>query len=321
MRHAIDELLKAGDRVEIVIVDDGSTDDTPQIADDYAAQHSNQVKVIHQVNGGHGKAIMTGLAHASGEYFKVVDSDDWLDLAALKQVLATLSDPANDHPDMLITNYVYDKVGVEQQKVVRFAHLLPTDQTCTWSRVHVQTGKYFLMHAVTFKTAMLKAIPLWLPEHTFYEDDLYVFQPLPYVKKLRYLDVDLYHYFIGRDDQSVNETVMIKRIDQQLFVNRTLIKEYGQAISHCDSWRLRRYMRSYVAIITAISSVLLLREGSAESLAKKADLWHFIRHTQPGLYVHMRNGLIGHAVNLPGPIGRKLTVKVYGLAQRLYGFN
>ncbi len=321
MQHCIDELLKAGDQVEIVIVDDGSTDTTAHIADDYAAQAPDRVKVIHQVNGGHGKAIMTGLANASGDYFKVVDSDDWLDLEALQQVLATLSDPANDSPDMLITNYVYDKVGVDQQKVVRFAHLLPTAQTCTWSRVHVQTGKYFLMHAVTFKTAMLKAIPLWLPEHTFYEDDLYVFQPLPYVKKLHYLDVDLYHYFIGRDDQSVNESVMIKRIDQQLFVNRTLIKEYGQAISHCDSWRLRRYMRSYVAIITAISSVLLLREGSAESIAKKTELWRFIRHTQPSLYVHMRNGLIGHAVNLPGPVGRKLTVKVYSLAQRLYGFN
>lgn len=321
MRHCIDLLRQAGPTVEIVIVDDGSVDDTAQIADAYAAAAPEQIKVIHQANGGHGQAIMTGLAAATGTYFKVVDSDDWLDLDALKQVLANLSAPQLAPVDMLITNYVYDKVGADHQKVVRFHHLLPVNQDCAWSRVHVQTGKYFLMHAVTFRTEMLKKIPLWLPAHTFYEDDLYVFQPLPYVKNLRYLDVDLYHYFIGREDQSVNEAVMIKRIDQQLFVNKTLIKEYGGAIAHCDSWRLRRYMRSYVAIITAISSVLLLREGSAASLAKKQELWRFIRHTEPGLYVHLRNGAIGHIVNLPGEFGRKLTVRAYGLAQRLYGFN
>ena len=76
MESCIESLLVGGEEVEILIVDDGSSDRTAEIADDYARKYPTIVKAIHQENKGHGGAVNTGLAHATGLYFKVVDSDD-----------------------------------------------------------------------------------------------------------------------------------------------------------------------------------------------------------------------------------------------------
>ena len=112
MRHCIDTLLTGGDEVEILIVDDGSTKDrTPEIADEYEKNYPGICRAIHQENGGHGEAVNAGLRNAQGIYYKVVDSDDWVDENAYKEVLATLRRfvYGNQTLDMLICNFVYEK--------------------------------------------------------------------------------------------------------------------------------------------------------------------------------------------------------------------
>ena len=79
MRKCIDSLLPGGEDVEIIIVDDGSSDGTAAIADEYEAKYPGICRAIHQENAGHGGAVNTGITNARGMYFKVVDSDDWLD--------------------------------------------------------------------------------------------------------------------------------------------------------------------------------------------------------------------------------------------------
>ena len=90
MDRCVETLLPAGEEAEIILVDDGSKDDTGKIADAYAEKYPNIVKVIHQENGGHGEGVNQGIRNASGMYFKVVDSDDWLDAEALQKVMQTL---------------------------------------------------------------------------------------------------------------------------------------------------------------------------------------------------------------------------------------
>ena len=96
MDHCIETLLTAGEDAEIILVDDGSKDDTGKIADAYAEKYPTIVRVIHQENGGHGEGVNQGIRNATGVYFKVVDSDDWLDTDALQQVLAELRAHLND---------------------------------------------------------------------------------------------------------------------------------------------------------------------------------------------------------------------------------
>lgn len=321
MERCINSLLLGGEQVEIILVDDGSNDRTPQISDDYARAFPTIVKTVHQPNGGHGQAINTGLKSVTGMYVKVVDSDDWLDAAAYRQMLAFLKTrlSVTSKLDMVISNFSYDKVGVKHKKAMRYP-FLPQNKVFTWEDAHFPRGKYLLMHSVIYRSKLLiEEAQLELPRHTFYVDELYVFEPLIYVKEMYYLNIDLYHYFIGRADQSVNERVMLSRIDQQLWVNKALIKYF----SSCQDQNLQRhdYMEKYVEIITTISSVLLLKDGSLTKLMLKADLWQYINQCNPKLYHELRRGAFGIGVHLPGTLGRKTVVGAYHIAQRVYGFN
>ncbi len=320
LQRCVDPVLPYGDQVELLLVDDGSTDQTPQLADELAASHSF-IQAIHQPNGGHGQAINTGMAHAHGNYFKVVDSDDWLDQEKLAQALAFLSKTIADQQpvDMLIANFIFDRVGSHHQKVMDYPQL-PVRQRFGWDQVHFPFGKYLLMHSVIYRTKLLtEEAHLQLPRHTFYVDNIYVFEPLVYVKTMYYLDIDLYHYFLGRDDQSVNDAVMITRADQQLRVNRIMLDFY---VRHQDiNPKLQSYLRKYLQIITTITSVLLIKQNTKGSLAAKKQLWKEIKDGDKHLYRQFRRNSFGIVVNLPGRVGRKMTVATYNIAEKLYGFS
>ena len=169
MRKCIDSLLVGGEDVEILIVDDGSTKDrTAEIADEYEAQFPTIVRAIHKENGGHGSAVNTGIANATGLYFKVVDSDDWVKQDAYFKILDTLRELAGGGQalDMLISNYVYEKEGERRKKVIQYRHILPVEKMFTWADCHhFIKGHYILMHSVIFRTKLLQECGLKLPEH------------------------------------------------------------------------------------------------------------------------------------------------------------
>ena len=322
MSKCINSLLIGGEEVEIIIVDDGSSDRTAEIADDYAAKYPTIVKAIHQENGGHGQAVNTGIRNATGLYFKVVDSDDWVNQDAYYEILKTLYELTRgaETVDLLISNFVYEKQGATRKKVMQYRHCFPTNQIFGWDEVrHMKKGQYLLMHSMIYRTKLLHDCGMELPKHTFYVDNLFAFEPLPYVKNLYYLDVDFYRYFIGRDDQSVNEKVMIKRIDQQIRVNKLM----ADAFHNCqfDSKHLKKYMLSYLDIITTVSSIMLVRAGTQEALDKKKEMLEYIREQDLWLYHKLRYSILGRAANLPGRGGRKMFVAAYKVCQKFYGFN
>ena len=322
LRNCIESLLPGGEDVEIIVVNDGSKDGTAAIADEYAEKYPTIVKALHQENGGHGEAVNAGLRNATGLYYKVVDSDDWVNKEAYLQILETLSNlvKSNNMVDMFISNYVYEKEGKKHKKVMQYRTAFPTNQVFTWDDVKfLHVGQYILMHSVIYRTQMLRECGLELPKHTFYVDNIYVYHPLPYVKKMYYLDVNFYRYFIGRGDQSVNEKVMIGRIDQQLRVNKILIDD-------CDVWKLRNkklrnYMLSYLEIMMTVSSILAIRSKDPENLAKKKELWQYLKAKDIRSYKKIRRSIMGNTMNLPGEGGRKISVAAYKIAQMIVGFN
>lgn len=322
MAKCIESFLPGGSDIEILVVDDGSKDETARIADDYEKKYPGIVRAIHQENGGHGEAVNAGIRNAAGIYFKVVDSDDWVDSEVLLEIIEKLKEllKGPDTVDMFISNFVYDKVGVRHKKVMQYRTACPKEEVFTWSKMWpMLKGHYILMHSVIYRTNLLRECGLELPKHTFYVDNLFVFQPLPYVKKMYYLDKPFYHYFIGRDDQSVNEAVMIRRIDQQIRVNKLMIDT--MAAAKVSEKRLRSYMISYLDIITTVSSIMLIRSGTEENLEKKKELWQYLRGKDIILYHKLRRGLLGQVMNLPGRGGRKVSVAAYKVTQKFFGFN
>lgn len=322
MAHAIESILPGGDEVEIIIVNDGSKDKTSQIAHEYMDKYPDIIKVIDKENGGHGDAVNAGLANASGKYFKVVDSDDWVDEEALHKILMLLRhlEEDNEQIDMLISNYVYEKAGVTHKKCIHYRNVLPQDEVFRWDDIgHFRLDQYILMHSVIYRTDMLKLSQMRLPKHTFYVDNIYVYYPLPHVRKIYYLDVDFYRYFIGREDQSVNEKVMIARVDQQIFVTKTMIDMYQ--LKKVTSKKLRQYMINYLAIMMTVSSILLIRSKEKENLEKKKELWLYLKKRDMKAYIKIRYGILGQTMNIPGKSGRKISSLAYTVARRIIGFN
>lgn len=322
MEKCINSLLPGGDEVEILIINDGSTDRTGEIAEYYAARYPSIVRAIHQENGGHGEAVNTGIRCASGMYFKVVDSDDWVNLVAYEKILHDLEDLVRgpDTVDLIISNFIYDKQGQKHKKVMQYRICCPVEKVFTWNEMlHMPKGKYLLMHSLIYRTGLLRECGLKLPAHTYYVDNLFAFEPLPYVRKLYYVDVNFYRYFIGREDQSVNESVMIKRIDQQIRVNKLMVDAYERC--KFPNKKVKNYMLSYLDIITTISSVMLIRAGTEEGLQKKKELLEYIKAQDRILYHKLRYSILGQAANLPGKTGRKMFVAAYKITQKFYGFN
>ena len=324
MDHCITTLLTGGEDIEIILVDDGSKDETPVIADRYAEQYPDIVRVIHQPNGGHGEGVNQGLRNAQGVYYKVVDSDDWLDEDSLQRVLAKLREfVAQDQElDLMICNYVYEHVEDNTSHAVHYKNVFPENRVFTWEEVgDFRVSQYLLMHSAIYRTEMLRATGMVLPKHTFYVDNIFVYQPLPFVKTMYYMDEDLYRYFIGRQDQSVNEQVMVKRVDQQIRVTKIMtdccdLKEVEK--SHPS---LAKYMFRYLAMMYTICSILLVIDGSEEALAKRDALWQELKEKNEALYKKLRYRSLATATNLPGIPGRKLGVAGYHVAQKIFKFN
>lgn len=323
MRNCIESLLPGGDEVEILIVDDGSARDrTGEIADEYEAKYPGICQAIHQENGGHGEAVNAGLRAATGIYFKVVDSDDWVNADAYKEVLETLRRfvMGEDTLDMLVTNFVYEKQGARHKRVMQYRTALPKRELMGWKDVKVFIlGQYILMHSVVYRTEMLRECSLELPKHTFYVDNIFVFQPLPFVKTIYYLDVNFYRYYIGREDQSVNEQIMIGRFDQQIKVTKLMLGYYHEA--KITNNKLRHYMVRYLEIMMTISSILAIRSQSEENMAKKKELWEYLRKMDLPLYLRLRWGFLGQSMNLPGKSGRSVSIAGYKISQKFFGFN
>ena len=323
MEKCINSLLAGGDDVEIIIVDDGSKDRTAEIADAYAKEYPSIVKVVHQENGGHGSAVNTGLRHATGFYYKVVDSDDWLDYESLQKVLHMLKKfiKIKKRVDLVICNYVYEHVEDHTSKVIRYDHALPQNRIFGWNDVgHFRVDQNLLMHTLIYRTQILRECQLELPKHTFYVDNLYAYIPLPYVRSLFYMNVDLYRYYIGREDQSVNEKVMISRIDQQIRVNKLMFDAYDLE-EDVYNRRLSRYMQGYLQMICLVTSAMLMISDEPELLVKKKELWQYFKEKNYDMYLKLRLSLCGVLSNPPVFVSNKTVKRLYHLAQSIYKFN
>lgn len=324
MENCIKSLLTGGKDVEILIVDDGSVDDTPHIADEYEARYPDIVRAIHQPNGGHGEAVNAGLRHAAGFFYKVVDSDDWVDQEAYEKILDFLREAVKEEEplDMLISNYVYEKQGARHKKVIQYHSILPENRYFGWEDIgHFGKSQNILMHSVIYRTKLLQDCGFELPKHTFYVDNIFVYWPLPYVKKMYYLDVDFYRYFIGREDQSVNEKVMISRIDQQIRVNKIMIDIYAQHESSFACEQLKEYMLHYLETISLVTSVLLIKMKTEEADRMRDDLWEYLHEKSPDAYKNLKSSIFGKISSSHGKLTQKITMGGYKIAQKWIGFN
>ena len=309
--------------VEVIIVDDGTPDETPRKADEWDARYPGIVRAVHQENGGHGIAVLSGLREASGTYYKVVDSDDWLDAEALSTMLSILRgfEERGCRVDLFISNYVYEKVHEGKRTAISYRTALPRKKVFGWDQIgRFRPDQNLLMHSLCYRTDVLRAADLPLPAHTFYVDNIYAYVPLPRCETLYYADIDLYRYFIGREGQSVNEATMVRRLDQQFRITRIMMESY-HLYDDVRSARLRSYMMGYFTMMMTICSVFSKLSDDPQARIRLRDLWRDLKVYDERMYRHARYGLLGMGTNLPTRAGEKTTIGLYHLASRIFKFN
>ena len=291
MERAVNSVLPGGPEVEILIVDDGSTDRTGEIADRLAEAHPEQIRVHHQPNGGHGSGLNYGIRHARGTYLKILDSDDRLNTDLLPGLLEVLRrfGGREDRPDLIFHDYVYDNPGKEAVFRITYRGRLKPDTLSTWddtARFHL--WNQFMMHSLIFRTELLREMDLTLPEHVYYEDCLYQYLPLAKTRRILYHPAELYGYFVGREDQSINRQVVQKRIRMLTEVSEQMVTSYSLEELNQLPGHLRNYMINFSCGQIYTTSALQYMEGTEQGEELNREMWEKIRAFDPTLYRRLR---------------------------------
>lgn len=323
-----------GRDIEVIVVDDGSTDGTLALAQGWQRLHPQTIRVIHQENRGHGGAINAALSRARGTYFKVVDSDDWLDPDALDVVLARLagyrqsstSDPTLvtetlRPPDLLFTNYVYEHLSDGTRRVVDYRDQFPGDRVFTWD----ETGgfpkwKFLMMHSFVCRTQLLRDEGIFLPEHMSYDDEVLVYEVLPEARLLAYADCDLYRYATGRPGQSVADDALARHASDQVRVCRMRIDDV-RIPDDVPSERLEAYLLQDLGFSMVFATLACTMAGDKRHINEKDELWQHLRDVNPALWRRIRYGFFGFWCFLPGRLGEKAFLDGYHLASYAYKLN
>lgn len=208
------------EKIEILIVNDGSKDNTQEIAEQFRAQYPDTIRVINKENGGHGSTINAGIKQASGKYFKVVDGDDWVDTGAFLSFLKQLE---YSDSDLIISPFVrVDDQTMRRIEVVEYNALETRKQYPLNIIIPISLKKRYAMHSLTIKTEILKKIKP-ISEHCFYVDMEYIVYPLKYAKTVSLIDAPVYQYRVGSASQSMALNNLQKNRSMHLHVLKSLI--------------------------------------------------------------------------------------------------
>lgn len=213
-------VLEVLNQLEIIIVNDGSTDGTLSIANEYKTKYPQSIVVIDKPNGHYGSCVNASLKVATGKYFRIVDADDWVDSDALVVFVKTLE---NIDVDCVCSKYTVH--NFQENKLKTIGIDLPSNEILDLNSLSI-SDKCIQMHNLTYSLRLLHAINYYQTEGVCYTDTEYVYIPLSRSKNMMFIDVSLYQYFYGRDDQSMNRSVMEKNFMHFIKVNKRLLSEH-----------------------------------------------------------------------------------------------
>ena len=324
MHICIDSIIAGGgNKVEIIIVNDGSKDSTGSIADGYKEKYPDIIKVVHQENGGHGEGINQGIRNATGKYFKVVDSDDWVGVEELKALIRKLEAlEEKSQPDLIVTNYVYYKKDMGADKVITYKNVFSEGEVIGWEDTKsFNMSQYLTLHSCMFKTEILRASGVVLPKHTFYEDNYYVYAPLPLVEKILYLSLDFYYYLIGRDGQSVGKDMLVKRHMQQVKVSTLVFEEHNLNEIKKENKILYKRMYHHLRLMMLLATLFTRLNDSEETDRINKEMWDRLMEEEPALAKKLKYMSPAAFINLPGKSGRVICKIGYNLAHKVVNFN
>lgn len=300
--------------IEILIINDGSTDRSLNIAEEYTKRYPESYRVITKENGGHGSGINCGIEHARGRYFKVVDSDDWVGRDAFISLIEALK---KKDADVVYSGFLwtYDCGEADKSKFRTKAEITTPFKSVEYGKVYqfddIADKLYMKMHNMTIRTEILREHQIRIDEHCYYVDTEYILYPIPYVKTICFVDAFVYYYRLGREGQSVGLEKMQKNeqnYDKVLSSLLSFYQQLGKQLPCTES--KKRYIAGLIARVIAGKFKIML--SFPPSTEKKQQLRQYDR-TLKEQYRDIYDSNINKAVSLL----RKTQYHTYYLANML----
>ena len=265
------------DRLEVIIVNDGSKDGTADVAKKYTEKWPDTFILVDKKNGGYGSTVNVGIKTATGKYFRLLDGDDWFDKDGLREFIGILEQAQED---MVIARFrrVFESDG-------------HTEERDEGENVPFVTGTFdelpdkawFTMHAITYRTSLLKENNITITEHCFYTDQEYDLLPLRWVNTVRIAPVTVYCYRIGRGEQSVSIAGLEKHYNEQTIVLKKLYNVYSDV--HKRQNKKDNYIYKYFVKRTRFQIRTYLVISKSEQHKKElVDFMNYLKAQQPDIY-------------------------------------
>lgn len=283
-------------RLDVMVVNDGSSDSTPQIAQKYVDRFPMIFRLINKENGGHGSAVNTGIKNARGKYFRIVDGDDWVNTDNMAKLLDILENTDTDmvvdekrEVDMSSGNTEFFPLpdGIEFNKIYSFEEICDKNDICT----------YIMLHTLSIKTEILHKHGIKLLEGIFYVDIEFIIKATVECKDIMFLDLEIYQYLVGNINQSVSFQNYVKRYSHHDKVTRELV---GFAThKKLDSDSLRRYLdrRIVLLINTHMNISLIYNKDRKQGMAQAREFRKYLREANH-LYYASTKGRYNEALIL-----------------------
>ena len=254
--------------IEILIVNDGSKDSTPQIAQGYVDKYPQTVRLINKENGGHGSTINAGIREATGKYFKVVDGDDWLNTEKLEQFVALLKERDEDviaSHFLCVQDETYEVLSERKVASNRYKY----GKTCLMDEWEVE--EVIKMHSLTIRTSILKENNITIDENCFYVDCEYVAYPMPFVKTVYFDDTFIYMYRLGRNGQSMDIKSMQRNRAMHMRVLTSLLDFYEKLPTMTEA--KKTYIEKVIGQVMENQFQIYISMGDDKAIQKEAREW------------------------------------------------
>lgn len=270
------------EQLEIIVVNDGSVDDTAKIAQAFVEKYPQTIRLINQENKGHGGALNTGCAAAQGKYLKVIDADDWVETEALPAFLTFLKDCNSDA--VLTHHYTRDISTGEVRKWKSYPEAFGKAYTLAQIMQMPQNfDRSLTFHGITYRTDFYLAQNIKLSEKVFYEDHEYAAFTCCRAETVTCLDLFIYHYRIGDVQQSVSDANQLKRLSHMETVLARFLKEYKN-LPTTDAGRSFFEMKSQGVLLAYITTVMLVEPDRKKGRKLGQTMMNQFRELLPGAY-------------------------------------
>lgn len=308
------------DKLEVIVVDDGSKDTTAAIAQSFVDNFPGTFKLLRKENGGHGSTVNTALEAATGRYFKVMDGDDRLTREGL---MALTAEAGHGSADLIASNYLrvpadgsqpikMEFSGVEYGRLYRFGELRPD-------------GLYFGIHGSTFRTEILRKSGLKLQEHTFYVDTEYALLPIPFVQTVVFIPEFVYLYAVGNAGQSVDAVNFVKRYEDHYRVVRRL-SEFAALSNPADPGTEYIYRVMEKLCFTNYMLGCFYDSDSSRGRARAREFDAWLKSSNKVLYSRLGHStyikflrFTGFHIVIRGMFIKKAAKKIFGIFKRITG--